>query len=700
MKRNHDHNTPQVTVAGGVYAAGSTYAYQKKRSRSDWAGIGMSDAFKNNLDFFIRQPARRMFYQNVSKTQKALARLFGKTDGNSRIKPDLSPFYSTYPAALAPYAAIGLTVFLEYLTFVDKSFLEGIEKDTVLHHVHHEVHPGMLKYVAGQVVDCVRKRLFIEDLGRYPAFSCVEIYRLFSASQQNLKFATVGEIVFCAVFFGDVLPDIDSMTMHPITFSMLKMLLDTCQPFLQKLPETKSSDFMALGMNWVRLLIDSIARFLPPPNNSDSPETDNREVMSNTLSKSGIRDDFEPLNTPTPPVLTIPLSTPDVLRHILGTKSDDDPFSNTLSSDLRYKDNEPEYHLLNEFGKTLFRATNNQQEWEDIRSDIMEKTLRMTPFESSPVQGSPTDGSLIHVDIGNGHSEMGEIFDRPVELSDDNEAFNVLLKESAGIANAMKQLLYPNRETMPEPQRFHTNGALDSSRLAIAGFSDTVFKRYRVREHLDPRGKPVLVIACDGSASLSSRQMKMTKILAAAWLQSTVNRDIQVMACLYHSGTIRRGVGGPLVQWIHHPQKTIASNILDSIRAVATLPDDGTGAQSDALSIAFIVREAQNLAQERNIYCILVSDCCWNKSFKTDLSGTEEVSNCLNQLKEELGDKIHTTLVALGCDDTKSTGLESVIDKIIRVSDDDLKNCTGVARKIGLYVASCMKERKKLTLRK
>jgi hypothetical protein len=91
----------------------------------------------------------------------------------------------------------------------------------------------------------------------------------------------------------------------------------------------------------------------------------------------------------------------------------------------------------------------------------------------------------------------------------------------------------------------------------------------------DPRGRPVLVIACDGSGSLNDDQMKMLKLLTTGYLESTAKRNIQVLAGLYHSGHIRKGVSGPLVQWIHHPQKTPATSGRDSVRALVSLPDTG-----------------------------------------------------------------------------------------------------------------------------
>jgi hypothetical protein len=288
----------------------------------------------------------------------------------------------------------------------------------------------------------------------------------------------------------------------------------------------------------------------------------------------------------------------------------------------------------------------------------------------------------------------GEIFDRPVELSDDLAVYERLLAKSQPITEALRRSLYPNIQEVLETQRLRASGSLDPARLALADFSSVIFKHYRIREMSDRRGRPVLVIACDGSGSLNSHQMKMVKILAAGWLNSTAKSDVQVLAGLYHSGQIREGVSGPLVQWIYHPHKTPATSRRDASRSLVSLPNTGTGVQSDALSLAFIMGEARGLARNNMVYLILISDTEWNRSFQTGKDGKEEVYSYFKTAYEEFSGKLHTTLVALGV--SGETGFEDMLDKVIAVSDDELGDYVAVAEKIGVYVASCMRERRKM----
>jgi hypothetical protein len=155
---------------------------------------------------------------------------------------------------------------------------------------------------------------------------------------------------------------------------------------------------------------------------------------------------------------------------------------------------------------------------------------------------------------------------------------------------------------------------------------------------------------------------------------------------------------GPLVQWICHPRKIPSTTRADAARAVVALPDTGTGIQSDALSVAFMLDEARSLARGRMVYLIVISDCKWNRSFDTGQEGQEEVYNLFLSAYDKCADKLHTTLVALGVED--KTGFEDLLDKVITVPDSKLSDSATVAEEIAVYVASCMRERRKLMSRR
>lgn len=350
-----------------------------------------------------------------------------------------------------------------------------------------------------------------------------------------------------------------------------------------------------------------------------------------------------------------------------------------------------------DFISAIDEVGRQSEKWHDIRYEVLELTLR-SGFTEGPAQGLPVLGHEVSLPLGDKECGMGEIFDQPVELSDDLSAQDKLLREAAPITENLRRNLYPSVNQVVQTQRFRSSGALDPGRLPVADFAGAIFQRQVTQDLADLRGNPVVAIACDGSASLSNDQMRMVKVLATSWLEATARSGVQVMAAMYHSGLIRPGVVGPLVQWFFHPHKTPAWHRREVIRALASLPDEGTGAQSDALSLTFILEEARKLARGRMIYLVLISDCAWNQSFRTSLSGQQEVQAFFRGAAATLPGKLHTTLVALG--GSQITGLEQLVDKILRVSEKELTDYVAVACRIGAYVASCLRERQRWLIRR
>jgi hypothetical protein len=672
---------------GGYYAA-----CRQRRSKTDWAGIGLGDAFKSNLEYYLKMPAQRLFYQTVRKVQQAVAEHIGGADGDGpKVKPQLSPYYTNYPATLAAHAALGLTAYLEFkarvpekivLTHLAEYLKNPAEQDDVL--VDPQSYAALAKIVAEQV----QVRLLLEDLGRCPFGAAVEIYRLFSASQQSVRFRTVPEMVRAVILYGDVLPDWRSRELHPLTRHLLGDLTRTCNPYFDKLPQTPSPRLVQVGADWVRAVCLTLAPYLPEPEakaEEAAPGLETGDAGGHRFQRErGRRQPGErlaPLDGPHTPRLFDPPGPEQAVKSLVGGEKQG-----------KAAEDDPCQKLIDDFADAVHKAGGQSQTCQDMRSDLLEQALQHLGFCESPIQGNPVEGHEVAVRLGQ-DEVAGEIFDRPLELSEDERAYAQLLEESLPIAAALQKNLYPNVEQVPETERLRPSGSLDAGRLAVAEYSPVIFRRYRIREKADPRGQPVLVIAADGSGSLNQKQMQTLKLLTAGALLSTLKKQVQVLAGLYTSGAIRPGVSGPVVNWIYHPQKTPALTRKEAVRAVAALPAAGTGAQSDALSLAFILEEARRLARGRMIYLILLSDCAWNQSFRIGKSGKEEVLAFFDTLYRDFPGKIHTTLVGLGVQG--ETGFEKLLERVLAVSQDQLADPAAVAGHIGAYVASCLKERRR-----
>jgi hypothetical protein len=502
----------------------------------------------------------------------------------------------------------------------------------------------------------------------------------------------VPEILHAVILYGDVLPDWRDQELHPLTRQMLGDLTRTCTPYFDKLSQTPPHRLVYLGVDWVRAVCLALVPYLPEPD--ESPETEPTPSEPGEggyrFRKEGDRRQptgrFAPLSGPHMPRLFDPANVEQAVKSLVGGNNGD-----------KAAENDPYTQLINEFANAINKAGGQPQTYQDIRSDVLEQMLKNRSFCESPIQGNPVEGHMVTMDLGK-DEVAGEIFDRPLELSFNETAYADLLQQSEPIAQNLKKNLYPNVEQIPVTNRLQTSGSLDGSRLAAAGYSQVIFRRYRIREKADPRGKPVVLIVCDGSGSLNREQMQMLKFLTAAWLESTIKSEIQVMAGLYHTGNVRPGVGGALVQWLYHPHKTPALTRKEASRGLVSLPPFGTGHQHDALSLAFMLEEARRLARGRMIYLILLTDCCWCTSFKSELSAQEEVRAFFENAYRDLSGKFHTTLVGLGV--SGKTGFEALLDKVLVVTRDQLADPAAVAGQIGAYVASCLKERRRWVVKK
>ena len=679
------HGTPAYTGVGGYAAC------RQRRSKTDWAGIDLGDAFKSNLDYYFRMAAQRLFYQATRKVQLAVSDYTGGAGEapEPKAKPQLSPFYTNYPSTLAAHAAIGLTAYLEFKARVPEKILLTHLKEYLEKPAEHDdvtVDPKSYAALTKIVAEQVQARILLEDLSRYPFGASVEMYRLFSASQQSARFRTVPDILHAVILYGDVLPDWRHQELHPLTRHMLGDLTRTSQPYFDTLSQTRPHRLVQVGIDWVRALCLALAPYLPEPEeeaqDAEPALLEQGAGVYRFQKERGRRqptERFAPLGGVTPPRLFDPVNPDQAIKSLVGGNNGGKPPQDDIFQ-----------QLINDFADAVNKAGGQQQTYQDIRSDVLEQMLKNGGFCEGPIQGNPVEGHEVTVNLGKDKA-AGEIFDRPVELSVDEKSYAELMENCRPITEALKKNLYPNVEQIPETDRLRTSGSLDAGRLAVADYSQVIFRRYRIREKADPRGKPVVLIACDGSGSLNQRQMQMLKLLAAGWLESTVKSEIQVLAGLYHSGSVRPGVSGPLVQWIYHPEKTPALTRKEASRALVALPASGTGAQSDALSLAFMLEEARRLARGRMIYQILLSDCAWNACLRLGKSGREEVQAFFETVYQESSGKLHTTLVALGV--KGETGFETLLDRVLVVNDAQLTDPVGLAGQIGAYVASCLRER-------
>jgi len=695
------------TAAEKLWYSPSYYIHKKRKTKIDWSGVSIGDSFNHNIDYYDRLAARRQLFVKDKQNRKTIDQYVGVSaqESSNAVKAQLSPFYTNYPLAAAANAALGKTCLLHYKKIAGANLLENTMQEYLQNPAEIDEidgDPEAYKKIVRHVLNAVQERLIYADLMKHPKLYTVDIARMFDASQQDMDFQSLPEIINAVIVYGDLMPDPADFTVHPATQILITRIMEVSAHYFKELKNRESRHFLHIGQEWVHEASFFLAEFMPQnkeeededlfysgQNEEDAFPEDGfrfRKNPSHSRDNSGI----PPLDKKRPPVLDAGISPKQQLINAVSPAGGNGihlPDSGNVNKE------DPIYKAVEEFTDTVSKSAAQSKQYEDTRSDLIENMLKNAPFTQGPIEGMPTDGHEVSVKLGD-MTASGEIFDRPMELSDDPAAIEDLILKADPLVKKMRNTLYPNIEKIPVSEKLCTSGTLDAGRLAVGEISSSIFKRYRIHEQLDKRGKPVLLIACDGSGSLNTLQMSMLKLLAAGWLLSTANTDIQVLAGLYHSDYARSGITGPIVKWMYHPLKTPAADRKDAVRSVVSLPNSGTGVQSDALSVNFMMDQARRLARGRMIYLILISDCAWNVSFNSGLSGEQEMYKLMETLNAELKDKLHSTLVGLGVGNT--TGFETVMDKVIPIAPDELQDTFTVAEKISLYVASLMKERTKL----
>jgi hypothetical protein len=682
------------------------YSRRRAKNKVDWAGANPGDAFRTSLSYHQQLKGRQILFAGCTKAVQNAVRHAGvSADGGytPKTKPQLGPLYTRYPTTLSACAVQGLTAFLEYREVAPGNVLRDVMSSYLEHPAavdHVDVDPDLYKKLVLRTVDVIQTRLLLHDLGASPGLNSIEFYRLFACSQQTLSFSSLPQIIEAVVLYGDLLPDLSDLDLHPTTSFVFDRLTSVSAPFQFSLAEAERNSHVWIGEDWVRALARAVARLLPRSHSFGLPRIRGPEDRGEHSPERGLPlfewashgtprgDRVPPLGGPRPPALFDPPTVIERAMEGLGV---------TVASGPGVAGAKPaETELsktINDLRETMAKASGKGEKWENPRADHVEREGRENSFQRGSIEGTPTDGHSVDVRWQGQPIAEGDLYDRPLALSDDLDAVSELTAEADPLVRELRQLLYLNTTYPLHVERHRTSGALDPSRLALTDVSAAVFRQYRLREEADPRGNPVVLVACDGSGSLTADQMRMAKLFVTAWLLSTAKTGVQLLAGLYHSGNVHGQLNMPLIQWIYHPHKSAALGNLDAVRGVASLPPSGTGAQSDALSLAFMLEEARTLARGKMIYLILISDTAWNRCSQRANSGEEEMVTLFSAAAEEFSGRLHTTLVALGV--TKECGLETLVDRMVTVSPDELKNPSVVASSIGTMVASCMRERRK-----
>lgn len=661
---------------------------------------GLGDAFRYDLGRELRLPAQRIFYDRARRAQKAVVdQIHGGGSGGAAFgaKVQLDPCYSDYPALLSARAAIGLTAFLEFKAQAGEAIytacMDAIrerEKDGTT-----ENRAGAEGRALGEVLSrAVQRRLILQELSRIPGLGAVESYRLFCASRLSVRMQSLKDLLDAVILFDDILPLEWERNLHPVSRKLVRQARAGSRPFLRGLACSDSAGYLQIGTEWVCALHRRLAGILARRGGAGRAPDPGREEADARNSGDCGQWSLPPLREPFPPGLDDSGPLQRCFRERLEeSATDQERKLMALKCILLGEPPACRYEeALSRFSKAARGASRPAADPDGSGHGLMASRGDCGFFEEGEIQEAPVAQHQIK-HPGAGDSTFREaVYDQAVLPSADARRLRALLDAAGGTTEALRRMLYPNLGESHRLEGIKGSGMIDPARLAISDVADAIFRRRVQRTPEREAGPSLLVMACDGSASLNGSQMRMLKILSTAWLSSAAGCRIRILAGLYHSQAVGGGRPAPVVRWIWHPEKSPVGSPADAVACVAALPDSGTGAQSDALSLRFIMDQARSLAGGSCVYLVHITDCVWNRSRRTSKRGLDEVRDLYQELHREYGTRLHTTLVALGAEG--GGGLEDLAHKVIPFTQRQLEEGGDAAKEIALYTASCIRERR------
>ena len=245
----------------------SHYRSFHKRTKADWSNITIADSYKPNLDYEIRIVGQRKLIEMLKRYRTTIFRMTGdqkaKTNGEF-VKMQIGPFFSNYPTAIGAHAALGLTCFLEYRQQVPEMLLSKYQSriiEMLDDPAKFRLDKAVLEKVIQQVTNAVQARLILEELN-LNNLNCCEIYRLFAASQNDMGFTFLNDIIMAVVIYSDVICW-NYLELHPATQSIITTIQPVTEKYNRRLSVTGLPGFLELGIHWSADLVSELIPFLP-----------------------------------------------------------------------------------------------------------------------------------------------------------------------------------------------------------------------------------------------------------------------------------------------------------------------------------------------------------------------------------------------------------------------------------------------------
>lgn len=680
--------------------------YGERIYQRTWRQKSIADATRQSASWSRRNEAQDLLDAETFAHQKRAAEsALGRPVRESELKvpPQRGPLHTQFPSFPAARACLGLSAIAEFKVHAGDANLLLENAVKLPASAVADLDPMALEQTAGFVVEAVANRLCIDQLYRIDGIAAAESYRLFAAATVDRRFERLRDVILAATTLGDLSFGLLKrhqvrQQLHPQTRRILQSFAPACDRYESATAHCSAEELPVYGVNLAREMIGSLLPVLPlkrvTPQKEFVPDEESmREFMRAMEGESARVPLREPAKNASPddalsrPLAGIDDRVPPAIDQPGPWRLKPDPETPPPDADDatphpeagpseghgRLESSEPSASdkaaedVIRQATSVIAQAT-DRSEWDDPRVDQVTQALRDNPFSPGVVESQLANQR--HKVAAYGSDREGTIHEEVLSRCRDPRALDQVRQGVKPVEKKLRGYRWFGRRREAKMSRLQDRGGLDPSRLYRFATSPLLSRRWHKRNVTDYRGRPVVVLAKDGSSSNTADTTFAGKILTAAFLRIERLARIQVFAADYSSDRQRR-----LVRWLYNPQKTPGRSSLQAADAVASLPPRGQGGNEDVLSISHIMQEVLSSpsARKQTMIVINLTDGKFN-------SPIAEYRSMVRTLREDY--PLTYSLIILG--DTTVEVPEA--DHIVQIPADELQNPQHIAERIAQHV--------------
>ena len=648
-----------------------------------WRPVSIADTDRYSVSWSRRLEAQDMLDEMSFQHHKAAASCaLGRPakDSEVTVAPQRAPLHAQYPAFSGARACVGLSAIAQYNTHSQSSrkwlAAPTVEGSRPIANIDLQA----AKLTQAYVVEAVSNRVCLDHLRLFEDMSAVESYRLFATAILDLRFPRLRDLILAACLMGDMVFALLSREqikakLHPLSSRILEAMAPALARYQAAILDCEAAQLPTHGAALAAQLMAVILPFLPPkPREEPAKPVPGKEALRGAKrvpirkqqalppSEETLSQPLQGMDEVVPPSIDEPNSVLQVRPKDGATQSDRLPAPNAMSAEQQ------QIQRILQHATTVVAQATGRETWHDPRVDQVVDAMRRRLFRPGVIEAELVARQRRVKAFGS--EREGTLREEVLSRCRDRDVLARIQKGANPICKKLRHFRWFGERDDVLAERLQARGSIDPRRLPKIGSSDLIYRRWQKHSVTDYRGRPIVVLAKDGSNSNSVDSTFAGQILTAAFLRIERIARIQVIAADYCSGL----AGSPLVRWLYHPQKTPGLIACRAVDAVASLPPKGQGRNEDVLSISHIMRETFGAVDNKQtIIVINIPDGRFN-------SPVAEFRKMIESLKADRD--ITYSLVILG--NAKVDVPEA--DHTVHIPQSELSDPNQVAERIAKHV--------------